>query len=126
MQDISNITIIGRLTRTIEVNYTPGGTAIGNFSIAVNRSVKKDQQWAEEADFFDVKIIGKQAESLKAYLTKGKQVAIEGYLRQERWEKDGQKHSRVVINTNNIQLLGGKDKQDNGYGSDDNGYGYGA
>lgn len=125
MQDISNITIIGRLTKTIEVKYTPGGTAIGNFSIAVNRSVKKDQQWVEEADFFDVKIIGKQAENLKPYLTKGKQVAIEGYLRQERWEKDGQKHSRVVINTNNIQLLGGKDKQDNGDSSDDNGYGYG-
>ena len=110
MTDINSITIIGRLTRDAEVSYTPGGMAIANMAIALNRSEKKGTEWVETADYFDVKLFGNQAKNLGPYLLKGKQIGIEGYLRQERWEKDGQKKSRVVINANNVQLLGGKDQ----------------
>ena len=110
MVDINRVIEIGRLTRDAEVSYTPGGMAIAKMSIAVNRSVKgSDGRWMDEANYFDVQLFGKQAEGLKPYLTKGKQIAVDGYLKQDRWEKNGQKHSAVKINANDIQLLGGKD-----------------
>ena len=121
MADINRVTIIGRLTKDAEVTYTPGGMAIASLSLAINRSTKgQDGKWYDEANYFDVKVFGKQADSLKPYLTKGKQIGVDGYLKQERWEKDGQKKSRVIINANDIQLLGGKDKaQDQNSGYDD-------
>ncbi|MBP5793442.1 MAG: single-stranded DNA-binding protein [Spirochaetaceae bacterium] len=128
--DINHVIEIGNLTRDEEVNYTPGGMAVGKFSIAVNRRVKKGQEYVDEVNYFDVSIFGKQAESLKPYLTKGKKVAIDGFLKQDRWEKDGQKHSAVKIIANDIQLLGGRDSgsQNNGgyqdAGYDPDGYGY--
>ena len=115
--------MIGRLTKDAEVKYTPDGMAIASLSLAINRSTKgKDGQWYDEANYFDVKVFGKQADNLKPYLTKGKQIGVDGYLKQERWEKDGQKKSRVIINANDIQLLGGKDK---GQSQDNDEYGYG-
>ena len=123
--DINRVIIIGHLTRDEEVTYTPGGMAIGKISVAVNRRVKKGQDWVDEANYFDVSIFGKQAEGLKPYLTKGKQIAVDGFLKQDRWEKDGQKHSAVKIVANDIQLLGGRDggSQNNG-GYDDGSAGY--
>ena len=123
MADINRVTMIGRLTKDAEVTYTPGGMAIASLSLAINRSAKgQDGQWYDEANYFDVKVFGKQADNLKPYLTKGKQIGVDGYLKQERWEKDGQKKSRVIINANDIQLLGGKDK---GQSQDNDEYGYG-
>lgn len=119
MADINRVTIIGRLPRDAEVTYTPGGMAIAKMSLAINRRVKSGDGWADEANYFDVQVFGKQAESLKPYLLKGKQIGVDGYLKQDRWEKDGQKFSKVTINANDIQLLTPKDKnQDAGYGDE--------
>jgi single-strand DNA-binding protein len=107
MADLNHVTLIGRLTRDAELKYTPGGLAISSFSIAVNRRRKSGDQWIDEVSYFDINLYGKPAESLKQYLTKGKQVAVDGELRQDRWEKDGQNHSRIYIAANNVQLLGG-------------------
>lgn len=107
MADVNHVVIIGRLTRDIEVSYTKSNYPIGKIGIANNRRRKNGDQWVEEANFFDVTIMGTTAESLKTYLVKGKQVAIEGSLQQDRWEKDGQKFSKVIIMANNVQLLGG-------------------
>jgi len=93
------------------LTYTSGGMAIGKFSLAVNRKKKSGEQWVDEASFFDVTCFGKTAENLSQYMTKGKQVGVDGSLHQDRWEKDGQNHSRVVINADNIQLLGGGTEQ---------------
>jgi len=120
---MNHVTLIGRLTRDVGADersfaYLPSGQARANVSIAVNRSRKNGDQWVDEVSYFDVTIWGKQAESLKPYLTKGKQIAIEGYLRQDRWEKDGQKQSRITITATNVQLLGGKsetNQQNGGY-----------
>ncbi len=111
MADINHVTLIGRLTREAELKYTSGGMAIANLSLAVNRRVKKGEQWTEEVSFFEIVLFGKTAEGLKPYLLKGKQIAVEGELKQERWEKDGQSRSKVVINASNVQLLGGNEKQ---------------
>ncbi|MBD5412675.1 MAG: single-stranded DNA-binding protein [Treponema sp.] len=110
MTDINTLTIIGRLVRDPEaIAYTSGGTARLNISIAVNRREKRGGDWSDRASFFDITIWGKTAENIKPYLAKGKQIAVEGYLDQQRWEKDGQKFSRVCIVANNVQLLGRKD-----------------
>ena len=124
MADINRVTEIGRLTRDAEVPYTPGGMAIAKMSIAVNRRVKAGDSWADEANYFDVQVFGKQAESLKPFLTKGKMIGVDGYLKQERWEKDGEKRSRIIINANDIQLLSPKDKtgSDSGYGNEESYY----
>lgn len=114
MADINTATLIGRLTRDEELKYTPSGAAVGNISIAINRKVKKGQEWVDESNFFDVVFFGKQAENLKQYLTKGKQVGVTGFLKQERWtDQNGQNRSAVKIYANDIQLLGGKDGNGN-------------
>ena len=112
MTDLNHVIEIGRLTRDIserDFAYTTGGTARLNLSIAVNRSVKKNGAWTDSVSYFDVTIWGKTAENIKAYLHKGKQIAIDGYLDQQRWEKDGVKYSKVVIIADNVQLLGGNE-----------------
>jgi single-strand DNA-binding protein len=111
MADMNKWIGIGRLTRDATLTYTSGGMAICKFAIAVNARVKQGESWADEASFFDVTVFGKAAEAINQYLVKGKQVAIEGRLKQDRWEKDGQTHSRVVINADNVQLLGGGNQQ---------------
>lgn len=108
MQDLNSVFLIGRLTRDMVLEYLQSGTAVGKISLAVNRSVKKNDQWTDEASFFDVSLFGKQAESLNQSLVKGKQVAVTGMLKQDRWEKEGQKFSRVTVVASRVQLLGGK------------------
>lgn len=114
MTDLNHVIEIGRLTRDIserDFGYTAGGTARLNLSIAVNRSEKRNGHWADKASFFDVTVWGKTAENIKPYLHKGKQIAVDGYLDQQRWAKDGQKYSKVCIIANNVQLLGGNEAQ---------------
>ena len=106
--DVNHVVLIGRLTRDAEMRYTASGQAICNLSLAVNRRIKKDDQWIEEGNFFDLTLWGKSAEALQRYLLKGTQVAVDGELRQDRWEKEGQKFSKVTVNVNNLQLLGSR------------------
>jgi single-strand DNA-binding protein len=111
MADINQVILIGRLTRDVELKYTNSGFAIANLSLAVNRRVKRDDTWQDEGNFFNCVLIGKRAEALAQYLVKGKQLGIQGELRQNRWEQDGQPRSRVEIFINDIQLLGGRSSE---------------
>lgn len=111
--DLNKVYLIGRLTQDCgsderSFGYVGNGQARANISIAVNHSKKEGDNYVDEADFFNVTIWGKLAENLKPYLTKGKQICVEGHLKQDRWEKDGQKQSRISIQADNVQLLGGK------------------
>ncbi|MBN1685059.1 MAG: single-stranded DNA-binding protein [Spirochaetales bacterium] len=107
MADINRVILVGRLTRDAELRYTGGGTAVCKFSVAINRRKKTGDRWEDEAHFFDVVLFGKQGEAINQYLVKGKQVGIDGELRQNRWEQDGQPRSKVEIAAFNVQLLGG-------------------
>ena len=107
MADINHVVLVGRLTRNAELKYTNSGAAVSKFSLAINQRRKKDEQWVDEAHFFDIVLWGKSAESLNQYLVKGKQVGVEGQLRQNRWEQDGQARSKVEIFATNVMLLGG-------------------
>lgn len=105
--DLNKWVGIGRLVRDSELKYVSNGTPICRFAIAVGNRIKKNDEWVEDVSFFEVVIWGKSGESLNPYLVKGKQVAVEGELHQNRWEQDGQSRSKIEINANNVQLLGG-------------------
>jgi single-strand DNA-binding protein len=105
--DINSVVLVGRLTRDAEMTYANTGTAICKFSIANNYSRKQGDSWQEEASFFDCVLFGRRGEALQRYLTKGQQVGVQGVLRQDRWESDGQKRSRVQVIVNELNLLGG-------------------
>ena len=109
MTDINSVVLIGRITKDVgsderSFSYIGNGTAKAVVNIAVNRGVKKGDKWEDEASFFDVVIWGKTAENLKPRLTKGTQITVSGYLKQDRWEKDGQKQSRVQVIADMVQV----------------------
>ena len=107
MTDINRVFLVGRLTRGAELKYTNSGTAVTRFSVAVNRSRKNGDKWEDEVSYIDVVLWGKMGESLNRYLQKGKQVALNGELRQSRWEQDGQTRSKIEVVAENVQLLNG-------------------
>lgn len=100
--DINKVIMVGRLTQDPEKRIV-GQYTVTKFNIAVGER-KKD-----EVSFFNCQAWGSLADIVSQYASKGKQVGIEGRLKQERWEKDGKKESRVIINVENLQLLGSKD-----------------
>ena len=116
--DLNRVTIIGRMVRDAELKSTGSGQAMVKFSIAVNRKKKDGDAWTDEASFFDVTLWGRQAEALHQYLLKGKQIAVDGELRQDRWQQDGQNRSKVEIIASSIELLGGgnsENRESGGY-----------
>ncbi len=111
MADINTVCLTGRLTRQAEIRYSQsGGGAIVRFSLAVNRRKRTadGQGWEDEANFFDCVYFGRAAEAVNQYLTQGRQVAISGELRQNKWEQDGQARSKVEIAVINLTLCGGR------------------
>lgn len=105
MADINSVVLCGRLVRPGEIRYSQGGTSVVRFSIAVNRAKRSaDGKWEDEPNYFDCVYFGKGAEAVNQYLDKGRQVTIQGELRQSKWESEGQSRSRVEIYVNNLQL----------------------
>ena len=117
MADLNHVVLIGRLTRDAELKSTASGQAVCKFSIAVNRRRKNGDQWEDEPNFFDIVVWGRQGESLHQYLVKGKMVGVDGELRQDRWQQDGQNRSKVEIIANYLQLLGGNPGSSGNFGS---------
>lgn len=105
--DLNKNFFVGNLVKDSNLKDANGFSVL-EFTIAVNESVKQGDSWNEYANFFDCVMYGKRAQSLAQYLTKGAKVAIDGHPHQDRWEKDGQKHSRIVFRVDNIELVGGK------------------
>ncbi len=101
---INTVTIIGNLVRDAELRFTNNGRQVVNFDIAYNHA-------NEEVSYFEVTLWGDYAEKMHTYLSKGKQVAVQGELRQSRWEQDGQGRSKIGITARVIQLLGGQGQQ---------------
>ena len=114
MTDLNHVVLIGRLTRDLgsderDFGYLPNSQARANVSIAVNRSKKQGDEWIDEVSYFEVAIFGKTAENLKPYLLKGKQIAVDGHLKQDSWkDQQGNNKSKISIVAENVQLLGGK------------------
>ena len=103
---VNQVAITGNLTRDPELRATQGGTAVLSFGIAVNdRRKNASGQWEDVPNFFECVTFGNRATALSDVLTKGMKVAIAGKLHYSSWEKDGQKHSKVDIIANEIELM---------------------
>lgn len=107
MADLCIAVIIGRLTRDAELKYTSNGQPVSHFTLATTSRKKKGSEWIDESNFWDVDLWGKQAENISQYLTKGKLVAVEGAMRQDRWEQDGQQRMKILISANSVNFVGG-------------------
>lgn len=105
--NVNKVTILGRLTWDPKTEYTPGGTAIVELGVAVNRRIKQDDEWIDEPTYLTVTLYGKQAENAGKYLSKGRAVYIEGRLQMDTWEdqQTGKKRSKLKIVGTNIQFL---------------------
>ncbi|MCB0383783.1 MAG: single-stranded DNA-binding protein [Bdellovibrionales bacterium] len=118
MANLNRVLLIGRLTRDPELRYTPNGSAVADFGLAVNKNWKdKDGQKQEEVCFIDIVVWGKSAENCHKYLDKGRMAFIEGRLKLDTWEKDGQKRSKLHVVADTVQFLDfKKDDQADGQG----------
>lgn len=108
MANLNKVFLIGNLTRDPELRYTPGGTAVANLGIAVNRRFKDSSgELKEEVCFLTVTVWDKQAEACCQYLNKGRPVFVEGVLQSRFWEtSDGQKRSAIDVRAERVQFLG--------------------
>jgi single-strand DNA-binding protein len=105
---LNKVLLMGNLTRDPEVKYTPKGTAVCDLGIAINDSYKaQDGTIKETVTYVDVEVWGRTAENCKQYLTKGRPVFVEGQLKLDQWEQDGQKKSRMKVRADRVQFLGG-------------------
>ena len=103
---VNHVTVVGNLTRVPELRATQGGTDVLSFGIAVNdRRKNASGQWEDVPSFFECVTFGNRATALSDILTKGMKVAIAGKLHYTSWEKDGQKHSKVDIIADEIELM---------------------
>jgi single-strand DNA-binding protein len=105
---LNKVLLMGNLTRDPEVKYTPKGNAVGDLAIAINDSYKAaDGTIKETVTYVDIEVWGRQAETCKQYLTKGRPVFVEGQLRLDQWETpQGEKKSRMKVRADRVQFLG--------------------
>lgn len=119
MVSFNKVILMGNLTRDPEIRYNPNGTAVANFSVAVNRRYKQGDEFKDEVGYFDIVVFGRQAENCSQYLNKGAGVLIDGRLQQRRWETDdGQKRSKVEVVAQNVQFMPRKGQAAAGGGED--------
>lgn len=110
MASFNKIVIVGYLGRDPELRYTPQGSAVCNFTIATTERRKdKNGEWQDATTWFRVTVWGKQAETVNQYLTKGKQVFVEGRLRQDEYtDRDGNKRQTLEVSATDVQFLGAR------------------
>ncbi len=109
MASFNRVILVGNLTRDPELRYIPSGTAVSEIGLAVNDRVKRGEQWVDETTFVDVTMWGRTAEVANEYLSKGAPVLIEGRLKLDSWEKDGQKRSKLRVVCEKMQMLGSRE-----------------
>lgn len=97
--DRNFITVTGNVTKDKDEKSFGyfGEIARINFSLAVKRSRKQNNEWVDDVSYFDVQMWGKQAENLANVIKKGMRLTVSGYLKQDRWEKDGKNFSKIYI-----------------------------
>lgn len=106
MTDLNSVYLYGHIVKDAEIKKLANDINMTVFSIANNYSYKsKEGEWIEKTNYFMLKIYGKYAESMIKYLKKGQKIIIEGFLKQNKWEKDGIKHSENEIGVRRIRPI---------------------
>lgn len=109
MASFNRVILLGNLTRDPELRYISSGTAVMEIGLAVNdRRKNANGEWIEETTFVDVTLWGRTAEVASEYLSKGSPVLIEGRLKLDTWETDGQKRSKLRVVGERMQMLGSR------------------
>lgn len=112
MASFNRVILVGNLTRDPEVRYTPGGTAVSEIGLAVNRQWfdKNSNERKEETTFVDVTLWGRQAEVAGEYLSKGRQILIEGRLQTDSWDdkETGKRRSKLRVVAEQMTMLGSR------------------
>jgi single-strand DNA-binding protein len=119
MGSLNRVTLIGNLGADADLRYTPGGHAIARFSIATTDTWKdKNGQKQERTEWHRINLWGNVAEALREYLTKGKQVCVEGSLQTQKWtDKNGVERYTTSVRADRVVLLGGGPRrQDSNHG----------
>lgn len=117
-RSLNKVMVLGNLGADPETRFTNSGTPIARFRIATTRRWQdsRTEDWREETDWHDVVCFGRNAEVAGEYLQKGRQCFVEGELRTNSWERDGERHFRTEIHARNLILLGGPGGQSRGGG----------
>ena len=117
MASFNRVILVGNLTRDVDVRFTKSGTPVTDLGLAVNDRVKRNDEWVDETTFVDVTLWGRTAEIAGEYLSKGSSVLIEGRLKLDTWEQDGQKRYKLHVVAEQMKMLGGKGSGGGGGGS---------
>lgn len=105
---MNRATLIGRIGQNPEITVLDSGTKIAKFSLATNESYKnKAGERVQETDWHNIEVFGKLAEIADKFFEKGKQMLVEGRIKTDSWEKDGQKHFKTKIVMNNFEFIAG-------------------
>ena len=108
MANYNRVILAGNLTRDVELKSLASGTSVADCGIAVNDRIKKDDVWVDDTSFFDLTMWGRTAETASEFLTKGSPILVEGRLKQDTWDSEGQKRSKVKVVVERLQFLGKK------------------
>lgn len=104
--ELNDVKLFGRIVRDAELKVMPSGMKIATFSIATNRTHKNEKgEFVRVGNFFPLSVYNQYAENLLPYLVKGQKVIVDGYLKQDKWEKDGEKRTALSIGVKNIQIV---------------------
>jgi len=110
MASFNRVILMGNLTRDPELRYIQSGSAVTEIGLAVNdRKKNPNGEWVDETTFVDITLWGRTAEVVCEYCGKGKPLFVEGRLKYDTWEKDGQKRSKLSVVGDRIQLIGSKE-----------------
>lgn len=104
---VNTVTLVGNLVRSPEVRSTTSGSVVMNFDIAVNEREKNAEtgEWADVPSYFPCTMFGNRAEAVSRFIGKGSKVAVRGHLKQRRWEKDGQRRSKVEVIVEDLDFM---------------------
>lgn len=122
MANLNKVLLMGRLTRDPELRYTPGGAAVTDLSLAINRTFStRDGESREETVFIDVTVWDRQAETCCQYLKKGRAVHVEGSLKMDTWDDKatGEKRSKLKVQAERVQFLDRREEGGGGGGNYD-------
>ena len=114
MASFNRVILVGNITRDIELRTIGSGTSVTDIGLAVNDRVKRNNEWVDETTFVDITLWARTAEVVNEYCRKGSPILVEGRLKLETWEKDGQKRSKLKVIGEKVQLLGSKQSSDPG------------
>lgn len=115
MASFNRVILVGNITRDPDLRYTPSGMPVCDITLAVNdRRRTPEGEWIEDTTFIDVTLWAKQAETCNQYLSKGSSVLIEGRLKLDQWEQEGQKRSKMRVVGEKMQMLGSRNQNQGG------------